>query len=653
MTLLTPLGLLGLLSLAVLILIYILRPNFQQRFISSTYIWKLSLKYRKRRLPTSKLRNILIIICQVLILTLCSAILAQPNKVLKKPVTQSEVICVIDSSASMRAQTNDESRFDRAVAKVKQLSSTVWEGDGIVSVILADDTPEYMGTRVNAEDRASLEESLDTLKAKNQCAYGVSDLDSAMTLCQEVLLDNPKAVVHLFTDTEFYSAPEGVEIVSVRGEGEWNAAILGATATLDDGYYTVSIDIASYGDANRQLGVDLEVLGANAEGEDDLGQEFAYSSSVVDCDYGVVKTIIFSVSESSLEDENVSYEYLDPIYSFNRINISLYDPNGGKGEALGDSFAMDNTFEIYNGNKEVLKVQYASPKSNSYFNVILFALQSEYSDRFDIIITEVTDGEFATEGYDFYIFEHEMPSVMPSDGIVFLSDLDAAPSGSDIRFNGNRSYRDTMELTEEASHPITKGVTANKITVTKVNVLDPAEGYEVLMTCDGDPVLMVKNEGSEKVIVLGFSLNFSNFSLLLDFPRMLNNTMKYFLPATVQKDAFEVGEDVAVNSRSPELLVSGYQTDITISEFPSKFTVFTPGTYTLTQTTYYGEEIVESIYVKIPASESNIRYTAETLTDPYLIRNDEAFLGDLLLYLAAALVAIVFIERLLQSLENS
>ena len=78
MTLLLPLGLLGLLSLAVLILIYVLRPNYQQKLVSSTFIWKLSLKYRKNRLPISKLRNLLILIFQILLLASLALMMAQP-----------------------------------------------------------------------------------------------------------------------------------------------------------------------------------------------------------------------------------------------------------------------------------------------------------------------------------------------------------------------------------------------------------------------------------------------------------------------------------------------------------------------------------------------------------------------------------------------
>ena len=102
MTLLTPIGLLGLLGIVALIIIYIIRPNFQQKFITSTYIWKLSLKYRKKRIPINKLRNFLLILCQVLILTGSAMILTQPNKILQEEIKEPEIIAIIDSSAIMR-----------------------------------------------------------------------------------------------------------------------------------------------------------------------------------------------------------------------------------------------------------------------------------------------------------------------------------------------------------------------------------------------------------------------------------------------------------------------------------------------------------------------------------------------------------------------
>ena len=99
MSLLLPLGLLGLAGIGVLLLIYLLRPNYQQKVVSSTYLWKLSLKRRKKKLPISRLRNILLIICQVLIVVACALILAKPATAVDARLNGEKVI-VIDASAA-------------------------------------------------------------------------------------------------------------------------------------------------------------------------------------------------------------------------------------------------------------------------------------------------------------------------------------------------------------------------------------------------------------------------------------------------------------------------------------------------------------------------------------------------------------------------
>ena len=144
MTLLTPLGLLGLIGIIVLIIIYIIKPNFQQKFISSTYVWKLSLKYRKKKIPTNKLRNLLLILCQVLFLATCAAILARPNLIIQSAIKEPEVVIIFDASASMRANLDGEKRFVRAVEDASELIEETFEEDGYVSLIFADDEPTYM-----------------------------------------------------------------------------------------------------------------------------------------------------------------------------------------------------------------------------------------------------------------------------------------------------------------------------------------------------------------------------------------------------------------------------------------------------------------------------------------------------------------------------
>ena len=69
MTWLLPIGFLGLIGVALLIVIYIIKPNYQNKYVSTTFVWKLSLKYKKNRLPISRLNNIVTFICQPCIIS--------------------------------------------------------------------------------------------------------------------------------------------------------------------------------------------------------------------------------------------------------------------------------------------------------------------------------------------------------------------------------------------------------------------------------------------------------------------------------------------------------------------------------------------------------------------------------------------------------
>ena len=54
MTFANYLGFLGLIGVAALIVIYILKPKYREKMVSSTFMWRLSLKYGKKQPPGSK-----------------------------------------------------------------------------------------------------------------------------------------------------------------------------------------------------------------------------------------------------------------------------------------------------------------------------------------------------------------------------------------------------------------------------------------------------------------------------------------------------------------------------------------------------------------------------------------------------------------------
>jgi len=657
MTLLTPLGLLALLAIVGLIIIYIIKPNYQQKFISSTHLWKLSLKYRRKKVPINKLRNFLLILCQILILTACSIILAQPNQILKEEVGEPEVIAIIDSSASMRAQMDGVTRFERAVESAQKLTDRIFEQNGIVSVILASEKPAYLKQRITSKAQEDLNAEYDILVDDSlECSYATADIDNAIALCESVLTENPKAKIYLYTDTQYTYVPKEITLVNVSNSAEWNASILNATSVFEDPYYAFIVEVACYG-ADTTLSVDVAIDGANAVDINDKGESVSLTVPV-DCRDDKTYSVIFAanpykkgLTDSTEEDSDEYKEYINRleknydvvcwmekgVYSYHFVNISINEK---------DSFARDNSFELYDGLREVIKIQYASQKPNVFWPTALSQLASTNEGKWDIKVKEIKKGEEPDlQGYDFYIFEHTIPEDLPTDGVVFLVNPNEIAAQYGVRVGASYSTSGrgiSPELGEE--HPITKNLSLDRIALTRYTQLILDSSYTPLLMYEQNPLLAVRNDEDIKMVIMPFSLHYSTIAVTEIFPLFVYNIFEYFFPQTVNSNSFEVNEKVELNARGQELNVESYNFQQVFDVFPAYFTVQMPGTYILSQTTFNDKEVSERIYVRIPREECNIRKQGGAIADPYRIEDKSDFYKDLLLYLAASLVGLLFIE---------
>lgn len=655
MSWMVPLGFLGLLGIAVLILLYVLKPNYQQKMVSSTFVWKLSLKYRRKKLPINRFRSLLILICQLLIITACAMILAQPFIKAEGAETKTEKIIVIDASANMLVARDSETRFERAVDSVKELTESILSSEtGVMTVILAgtkaeclnDSETGFVARRVNFDEKTRLLEALDGLIVPGQlkCTYTAADIDGAMALAESVLAENPESEVLLYTGTTYVNKGD-VTVVNVAQENEWNAAILDVSAKLEDNYYTFYVKVASYGIPVR-FTLHCDINGANG------GSEIYPMQTTVACDGTNEQEIVFKTVNDAPEGVD-SYGY-----AFVYI------------EDIDDWYQYDNYSYVY-GEKYSVKVQYYSSKPNSLMSAILMALRSEWSN-WNIELTQVKEGGTPElSGYDFYIFEHVMPETIPTDGVVVLIDLNSAPSNSGITMGNVISSRDGFTLAAGENHPIMERVTAENIKVTTYTRILTYDGFTPLMYCGGDPVFLVKNEPAEKLVLFSIDVvNQSDFSVLYDFPQMMINMFNYFLPATITKESvengitvmeserlFEVGQMVTLNARGEQLTVKfadggNDKNETIVKEFPEKIVLFMPGTYTVTQQLLSGEKITESFYVKISADQSDIFREVDDLTVPVRVRIERETDYGLSVFVAAVLVALLFLEWWLQSREN-
>lgn len=652
MTLMNLLGLLSLISLIILLIIYILKPNYQQQFISSTYIWKLSLKYRRRKLPTSKLRNILLIICQVLLLLTLTAILVRPVNITKEKV-ENETIIIVDASASMRTSYDDETRFNRAVNLAKQKASETFDSGGAVTVVISDNKPHFLVERGTINSRWDIDKKLDDLKSNIlSCSYGETNLSDSIALCHDILIDNPNANIVIYTDTTVSYADDTIKIVNVCTEGEYNFAILDAYAEIVDNYYSFVVEIAGYG-RDETVDVSLNVYGANATDVNPEGNTYTFNTDV-DLSGDETKRLVFinEYPETPNTDDNTIFyiiSEMERIFSYDSVHIDL---------DAEDCFMEDNSFDIYGGTRENIKVLYASNKANSFFNGILFVLRDALKDKYHLDLTEIKekDVDIPYKGFDFYIYEHEMmPDVTPNDGVVLYADpqKDSANTGFKV-YGYNDLDKVSISLTQEMEHPLLNQIVVDNITASRYTELSELDrNYEVIATLNSRPVLIVKDEENYKIVAMLFSLHYSNLALLKEFPIFMLNMFNHFIPSTVNGNSFEVNDDVVIKSRSEEVRITGYDDTITIDEFPSTVSLDLPGTYTIEQTTYFGKNLTEKIYAKIPKSESNIFSNIDTISNPIAVIDEYDYVNDWIFYLAIALCGLAFLEWLLKGNESA
>ena len=632
MSWLTPLGFLGLIGIIALIIIYIVKPNYQNKRISSTYIWHLSLKYKKRRIPISKIQNFLMFLCQAIILAILGILLANPVVASAKGADEDEVVIIVDASAGMRISDSDETRFHRAVKEAKKMAEKTFDKGSSVSFIVADDTPEFVFRRVNSDAKKDALEMIDTLygEGTQHCIWSSAKMDEAITLTESVIEANPEAKVYLYTGTE-YTYHEGVNVVNVSDADEWNATILGCKAEFDnDNHYKITVNAACYGKTDF-ITVYCAVHGVNGNDSNTVllerGEFFDPSSEE--------KNVVFT-SDDIPSGAIYSYDYIEAYVS------------------VRDSFADDNFFFLYGGTRPVIKVQYASSSPNNFFESAIRSLRQNKREIWDIQFTSLNENEAAaTEGFDLYIFEHKMPEVLPTDGVVLLVDPDIAPEGSGLQIGNAYSVESNSVLASGESHALTKYVEPQRITIAKYNDIVLSEDYEELAFYNGRPVMLLKDTLESKVAVWAFDLNYSNLIALPDFSILVYNMFNYFIPSTFTVNSFEIGDTVKINGRGTDLKVTGGTEEYNFENSEGELVLKLPGTYTVTQTSMDGETTIsEKFFVKIPSSESDPSQEVDVLPSVESTDVPDVEYKDLLIYFAVALVLLMFAEWVLEIKKN-
>lgn len=642
MNLLVPLGLLGLLGIIALVVIYLIKPNYQQKVVSGTYVWKLSLKYRKKRLPVGRIRNLLIFVCQVAVITSLAMVLANPVTPGAQTANSSEKVLIVDGSANMHAEYDGQTRFMRAAELALATAEKTFETDqGKVTLIVAGKEATLYGVRrADVNNKDGVLQALRSL-SDNDCSYTDGDVSGAMEYAQGILEENPLADVVLYTATTYHDAGS-VSVVDVSAEGEWNAAILDVNKKYVDNVYTFDVDVAVYG-KEMILPTYCIVNGVNGN-KDKTVTLFAEAK----CTANQTATVTFA---SLGTDESPE------IYSYTSVQFRI---------EADDALTDDNVYYLYDGVKPQIKFQYSSNDPNKFWPSAMESLRNALRNNWDFadpeeVYTDGSQGDVkpATEGYDFYIFEGEMPETLPRYGTILLVNPQSVPSDAGFRLGTLTPYGQTLKAGE--THPITNLVDPDEIKVNLYSRITSYDAYQTLLYCGDDPALLFKTQrdstADRHIAILTFSPNFSDLTLTVSFASMFYNLFNYTLPTAVtdEKDNYEcvflTEQTVNVRARGNDLKITGpdgySQTEQTFEGSLDR-----PGTYIVTQNILPEGTETTRFFVRISAEQSNIFPTVQQIEGNPSRKEVDKNDYDWLMWIALAAVALLVCEWALQAKEN-
>ncbi len=623
MTFLNLFGLLGLISILLLIIIYILKPKYQEQMISSSLIWKLSLKYKKKKIPFEWIKSSLLLILQILILLMMTAILMKPNIVLQSET--GEKIVILDISASMLADQRGNTRLENAISDIESLARRTINNNDKFTLITAGQESNILIYRTE-----SFEYVKNTL-SQIQSDYAISNIDDAMLLTEDIVEINPSVEILYYTNEE-YNDPGTVDIINMSNN-EWNVAILDFKGEMDLSLnYVFEIDLVSYGEDVSNLLLELKTDG------------FHEDSMTVDLKDGIVSHITWKIDDFDEHDFDVA-------------SLELLE--------IEDDFSYDNTL-MYYSNESKFRIQIVSTdttehvdSTREYLTSSLRALEK------GLDITFVNDLEEAeSTGFDLYIYSETVPESLPEDGAIWIFDPNELPIDLGVNIVDVITVDNVSLMGNDTSSDIyqtlMRQVTPGNITVSKYQELDYDPSYSVILSYDSDPMLLTKNIDGVKVSIFAFGLAYSNLPILfIDFPVLVRNLSDYSLVKTFDKDIYNAGETVEINTNpmTETVLISHDGESETFDQFPFEYELNEVGTYEVIQQLSDGRTITKSFYVRISRNESDFSFVGDVIETPQVSQDQSTFnlrdeLYSLLPYLAAFLLVLVLVEWEVQYREQ-
>ncbi len=483
MSLLAPLALLAAAVVGPLIVaMYLLKLRREERPVSSTFLWQRMVRDVEANAPWQKLRRNLLLLLQLLLMLLLVFALARPFFA-AQGISGTNLIVIIDHSASMGATDEPPSRLEAAKAKAVQLIDQLPDG-GRATVIAAGGEMQVPASATT--DRRELRAAIEAITLSNG---GGSDLSQALTLAAALAAREADSEVAIISDGNVVlpadlRMPARVSYFPM-GRSTENVAVSAVALQPGTAGQTLFVQAKNYGGeiVNRRLDIYLDGAVFNA-----------YNLTL---DPGREQSIIAEIpAQVQVVEARLAGEDALPL-----------DDRAFAVSTLGDALNV----RLVTGGNRFLETGLALLPGLTVTTVP--STTATFTETVAQVPVTILDGV--------------VPAELPPGNLLFIG-----PVRSTDYFSVTGEVEFPLVRPVTGEDPVLRNVSLSEVSVLKAARIAPGSWARTVVDSDGAPLLVVGEREGRRVAVLAFDLHNSDLPLQVAFPLLLSNLMSFLAPGS-------------------------------------------------------------------------------------------------------------------------
>ncbi len=477
--------------LPTIIFLYLMKRTYQDMTISSTWLWKQTLREMEARKPWQKFRYHLLLMLQLLAALFFIVGLSQPAFPIQG-LTAKHSILVIDISGSMWTQEEGKTRMEMAKEKVLEWIDHKSEQQ-MVTLITMGKVPKIVASK--SKDRTGLKRTIKQLQA----GMSAADFRTTMSLANAISVNDPSSEVIVISDGAVQTATSTHlphRFVQV-GKTSENVAI-GAVSSEQEGHQQrLFVRVDNWGKKKNQITVSVR----NKENR-------------------LLQTQ--SMHIASGKSEVIHFESLPPSDYY---HIQLRSDR--------DALLLDNQQYYFSNQKNAVTMQWMGDR-NLFLQKAL-ALHPHFTWE---------QSQQSSQKLSPFTIVNNHPQPLPQTGPLFV--IRPHQAQKLVTVTGTTSVSGTVQIDQH--HPIVHRLPLKELAISEVVQVKVPTWAEPVLKINETPILLAGEYQGRKVVIFLFDLQHSDLVLQPSFPILVAQTINWLYPVLGMKESqATVGDPIDFN----------------------------------------------------------------------------------------------------------